>query len=404
MPKVIFTPWKEHSQLLAVRSQFYPAPFYDGPDMRSKACATVAAWKLRGNLPHPVEATALLTDAILHDDALKNSIFSIRATYSAAFCRFVTGLVDSKLNGQRKTMFQRAIDLGLPASFVELRHEATHRELPSLTVLRNATQRSLEWLWDYYWSKTDRSADTVPVSEPEAFDGAEDDIEPIKAALRTEFEHLLAEEESSEPPRKKRRFQQNVSFTSTHLISICKSSNRGASALAGVIVEDSLLVPAGRKMGDSMTGMFAKWDSLLQMLAEGHPPALASLTEEMVNVLAFSGSKNVKSDPQLEGLYMWLDHILQSPEWGSRRRLLSHAYLLAVCEQSSNHWTALLKESLQQRTDDLAPKKPASTSKKQSKKDGSGLKRTADADDLKELKKFGWETVDTWDTRPLGIV
>ncbi|GKZ22909.1 rRNA-processing protein las1 [Aspergillus brasiliensis] len=404
MAKVIFTPWKEHSQLLAVRSQFYPAPFYDGPDMRSKACATVGAWKLRGNLPHPVEATALLTDAILHDDALKNSIFSIRATYAAAFCRFVTGLVDSKLNGQRKTMFQRAIDLGLPASFVELRHEATHRELPSLTVLRNATQRSLEWLWDYYWAKTDLSADMVPVPEPEAFDGAEDDVEPIKMAVRTEFEHLLADEESSEPPRKKRRFQQNVSSTSTHLVSICKSSSRGASALAGVIVEDSMLVPAGRKMGGSMTGVFSKWDSLLRMLAEGHPPALASLTEEMVNALAFSGSKNVQGDPQLEGLYMWLDHILQSPEWGSRRRLLSHAYLLAVCEQSSNHWTALLKESLQERTDDVVPRTQTSTSKKQSKKAGSGLKRTADADDLKELKKFGWETVDTWDTRPLGIV
>jgi hypothetical protein len=47
----------------------------------------VAAWKLRGNLPHAVEATALLTDAILHDDAAKNSVFSIRATYAAAFCR-----------------------------------------------------------------------------------------------------------------------------------------------------------------------------------------------------------------------------------------------------------------------------------------------------------------------------
>jgi hypothetical protein len=47
----------------------------------------VEAWKLRGNVPHHVEATALLTDAILHDDAQRNSIFSIRATYSAAFCR-----------------------------------------------------------------------------------------------------------------------------------------------------------------------------------------------------------------------------------------------------------------------------------------------------------------------------
>lgn len=52
----------------------------------------VSAWKLRGNLPHAVEATALLTDAILHDDASKNSVFSIRATYAAAFCRYVLTL------------------------------------------------------------------------------------------------------------------------------------------------------------------------------------------------------------------------------------------------------------------------------------------------------------------------
>lgn len=43
MSKVIFTPWKTHSDLLAVRNQFYPAPEYTGPDMRSKACATVCS-------------------------------------------------------------------------------------------------------------------------------------------------------------------------------------------------------------------------------------------------------------------------------------------------------------------------------------------------------------------------
>ncbi|PWY67203.1 glyoxylase [Aspergillus heteromorphus CBS 117.55] len=398
MAKVIFTPWKEHSQLLAVRGQFYPLPFHDGPDMRSKACATVGAWKLRGNLPHPVEATALLTDAILHDDAQKNSIFSIRATYSAAFCRFVTGLVDSKIHGQRKTMFQRAIDLGLPASFVELRHEATHRELPSLTVLRNATQRSLEWLWDYYWAKTDLSADAVPVvSEPGVLDGADEDVEPIMAAVRTTFDQMMREDES-EPPRKKRRFHQNVSSASTQLVSICKASSLGASALAGVILEDSILVPTGRRIGDSMTETFAKWDHLLQMLAEGHSPFLAALTEELVNIVAFSNSKDTKNDPFCEGIYMWLDHILTSPEWESRRRLLSYTYIDAVCAQSSNHWTALLKESVQNGPSrDPASLIPAT--RQQPKKAKAGAKRTenaAVADDLKELKKYGWETVDSF--------
>lgn len=41
MAKVIFTAWKSQSQLLNVRDEFYPAPGYNGPDMRSHACATV---------------------------------------------------------------------------------------------------------------------------------------------------------------------------------------------------------------------------------------------------------------------------------------------------------------------------------------------------------------------------
>lgn len=48
-------------------------------------------------------------------------------------------------------MYQVAKEIDLPASFVELRHQATHEDLPSLVVLRRATARALEWLWDYYW-------------------------------------------------------------------------------------------------------------------------------------------------------------------------------------------------------------------------------------------------------------
>lgn len=41
MAKVIFTPWRTQSQLLDVRSQFYPPSSYAGPDLRSHACARV---------------------------------------------------------------------------------------------------------------------------------------------------------------------------------------------------------------------------------------------------------------------------------------------------------------------------------------------------------------------------
>jgi ribosomal biogenesis protein LAS1 len=50
-------------------------------------------------------------------------------------------------------MYSIAKSIGLPATYVELRHQATHEELPSLPKLRTATQKALRWIWDYYWSK-----------------------------------------------------------------------------------------------------------------------------------------------------------------------------------------------------------------------------------------------------------
>src|SRR5436190_18765639 len=91
---------------------------------------------------------------------------SAKADCYHCHCRFVTGLVDSKIHGKKQTMYQKAVTLGLPATFVELRHEATHRDLPSLVVLRSAAQRSLEWLWQFYWVKvTDVSCENVVALE-----------------------------------------------------------------------------------------------------------------------------------------------------------------------------------------------------------------------------------------------
>lgn len=48
-------------------------------------------------------------------------------------------------------MYSIAKTIGLPATFVELRHQATHEQLPSLLKLRTAAKKALAWIWDYYW-------------------------------------------------------------------------------------------------------------------------------------------------------------------------------------------------------------------------------------------------------------
>lgn len=56
-------------------------------------------------------------------------------------------------------MYSVAKTIGLPATFVELRHQATHEQLPSLAKLRSAARKALAWIWEYYWRHlTDVSA------------------------------------------------------------------------------------------------------------------------------------------------------------------------------------------------------------------------------------------------------
>jgi ribosomal biogenesis protein LAS1 len=72
--------------------------------------------------------------------------------------RFVTGLLDSHQTAKRKiSMYALARTLGLPATYVELRHQATHEELPSLSRLRSAARRALVWIWERYWAELSSS-------------------------------------------------------------------------------------------------------------------------------------------------------------------------------------------------------------------------------------------------------
>lgn len=155
--QIIWTPWRNHTELLNVRDSFFPSSANSEPTdprLRRKACDQVSAWKQRGSLPHAVESTWLLTEAILIDElpAKQMPVFAVKAAYITAISRFVTGLLDSQQESKYKvSMYTQAQKIGLPALFVDIRHEATHGDMPRLTNLRSAAVRALKWLWDDYW-------------------------------------------------------------------------------------------------------------------------------------------------------------------------------------------------------------------------------------------------------------
>ncbi|KAJ0117811.1 hypothetical protein J7T55_002011 [Diaporthe amygdali] len=189
MVQFVFTPWRNRAELLKVRSQFYPSSSATTPPSPptphhkwtpaelqdiQRAIARVFMWVHRGNCPHVVESTAMLMSAVLLDrrhttttttttatsaqhgsDATgpdAASEYGVRAAYLTAFTRFVTGLLDGHQDRARKlSMYGVAKTVGLPAGFVELRHQGTHEPMPGLAQLRPAAGRALVWIWEYYW-------------------------------------------------------------------------------------------------------------------------------------------------------------------------------------------------------------------------------------------------------------
>ena len=192
----------------------YKAPV---PDMRQRAVGLVRQWESGDRkVPHAVTATAHLTEALLHDtDELRDthgggnviSDWALRAIYAMAFVRFVNGFVDRdvaksakrallssvpaspatqtrarspnesavsvmdrmreqereqdrerekerlRVRGDEGSMYAHAAAIGMPEGFVDLRHRATHDEMPGLGELRSVVGRGLEWLWVVWWSR-----------------------------------------------------------------------------------------------------------------------------------------------------------------------------------------------------------------------------------------------------------
>ena len=70
-----------------------------------------------------------------------SSYLHIRQSYASAIIRLVNGLVDPlQLGAYARSIASIAAQLNLPAWLVELRHAATHEDLPSIEVLREAAR------------------------------------------------------------------------------------------------------------------------------------------------------------------------------------------------------------------------------------------------------------------------
>ncbi|KAJ4461742.1 putative Ribosomal biogenesis protein LAS1L [Paratrimastix pyriformis] len=150
-------PWTSWDEWELVRNLFFAAdvmaPFCPADvSPRRKAVELVALWESRGGVPVAVQCTANLTEISLFDSGHELTEDSLRLLYSMSLLRMVNGLVDAQQKGEfASSVSFLASRIGLPQTLVELRHEASHNQLPALPHLRLCAQQALEWLERHYW-------------------------------------------------------------------------------------------------------------------------------------------------------------------------------------------------------------------------------------------------------------
>ncbi|CDR46478.1 RHTO0S12e04962g1_1 [Rhodotorula toruloides] len=183
------TPWSTLSEFTHVHDLVFAHSAT--PTSQLDALETINVWLARGNCPHAVESTAALLTLVLRDSNsphhAPHSTHDLRLAYAMAIVRFVNSLVDPL----QTTYFARSIaslaqQIQLPLWFVELRHQATHENLPSLGVLRDAARQALDWLYTHYWSaalSSSSTTSTTPVLPPL-------DLSPLRTLLLTTYKSL----------------------------------------------------------------------------------------------------------------------------------------------------------------------------------------------------------------------
>lgn len=141
-------PWRSFDEWCVVRDLVISKRW-------AHAVCYFSMWQARAKkLPVAIEATLYYAQIQIEASREALSELSLQLLYSAYFIRLVNGILDPEQKLQRaQPISMLARKIHFPKWFVDLRHEATHEELPSLESLKEAGRCSFQWLLDVYWNE-----------------------------------------------------------------------------------------------------------------------------------------------------------------------------------------------------------------------------------------------------------
>ena len=150
-------------------------------------------------------------------------------------------------------MYNKAHEIGLPAALVELRHEATHGDIPSLNVLRSAAQRSLQWLFIDYWQrlpqKVSYEESEIPKDKAGKFD------QRLMSILKKHHNRAIRAY-TDDPHQDDSSCRHWTDKTSLGLLEICQDHHVATTEVARALIKGRFLVPNEK---ESVPGNFASF-------------------------------------------------------------------------------------------------------------------------------------------------
>lgn len=289
------------------------------------------------------------------------SALALRASYCTAFCRFVTGLLDSMQESHYKvSMYDKARELKLPASFVELRHEAIHGELPSLVVLRQAAQKALDWLQTHYWMQLNdecAGADSGSSCSGERYTSMREDLTNIVQHYPDLHVPSSAKQDQD--------IDNESRITFESILKILENSNGGVQASAEFIdvlfnhwmlcssSEDSTAAMSTASRGDVRRDrltcdIYNYWDPILKSLALSRPYFLRMLSDVMAKHLTAQPTLTSSTETFRGSIFTGLERIYTAPDWHTAygQSALNGFEMVSRCLQSPNGWTVRLVASI----------------------------------------------------------
>ncbi|KAI5433369.1 hypothetical protein KIW84_020591 [Lathyrus oleraceus] len=285
-------PWLNWNEWLFVRD----ALFSDSHQSLSSALKRISSWRSRGSLPVLIDVTASIVeiqhmDPFFRQDQLNDGAGSVSEEvlanlYCMAIVRLVNGAVEKTRKKELVSIAVAAEEIGIPRMLIDIRHEGSHRELPSLKVVRSASTKALDWLKSYYWE---------PQSKAIPFQG--EGNANVKKEIKSWIRELAiclkvsgSPKSSASLPKGKRPKKQITKILKSVLRLYSSFSSEIVSVLLNYLLKSLSSSEFKKNVDDACIGpaienVLADWKPIILKLYNKEPELLLNLLKEVLHMI-----------------------------------------------------------------------------------------------------------------------